>query len=387
MRLLDRYLLFQVLVPFLYCVGGFTAVFVLFDLTDTARTLFGPGGGPLAFLQFYWTQLPYLLMLCLPAALLLSAIFTLGRLSRSNELSAILGAGVGFIRMLAPILLLGVVVSAGATFLSYDWATELDAQKQRILKQVTGQELPSLSMRAHLFRNRQDHRTWFIEDLPLNSNEMRGVEITQQREDGKLTWKIYAGRAIYEPLGKQWRFLDVKLVRYRPEDGIVIQQRHLPAYMTEGWSETAWRLVSSAYRARYLGSTNLQRYLHENADFPDHQLAPFRTYLAYRWAQPWSCFVAILIAAPLGVVRGRRGMFGNLGLALILFFAHVMLTTVFLALGEGARIPPWLAAWGPNLLIGGIGAVLLYWRSGNREWSQFFSRQPEPQPATTPALS
>lgn len=386
MRLLDRYLLLQVLVPFLYCAGGFTAVFILFDMTGTSGKLFGEGGGLGSAVRFYWTQLPYMLMLFLPAALLLGSIFSLGKLSRTNELSAIQGAGVPFVRMLAPVLLLGVVVSAASTFLSYDWATELDAQKQRILNQVVGKATPQFAMTAHLFRNRQDHRTWFVEELPLEGNELHGVEITQQRADGTPEWKVYAGRAIYEPLTGQWRFLDTKLVRYRP-DGIVVQQRILPAHTVDGWTETPWRLVSSAYKARYLGATNLRRYLQENADFPEHQLAPFRTYLFYRWAQPWACLVAVLIAAPLGVARGRRGMFGNLGMALGLFFIHVLLTNVFLALGEGSRIPAWLAAWGPNVLIGGIGIFMLWWRSGNREWSMLFSRQPAPVSPGENALS
>jgi lipopolysaccharide export LptBFGC system permease protein LptF len=40
---------------------------------------------------------------------------------------------------------------------------------------------------------------------------------------------------------------------------------------------------------------------------------------------------------------------------------------LFLALGEGARIPNWAAAWTPNLIFGAIGLVLLYYRATNRE--------------------
>jgi hypothetical protein len=40
---------------------------------------------------------------------------------------------------------------------------------------------------------------------------------------------------------------------------------------------------------------------------------------------------------------------------------------LFLALGEGARIPDWAAAWTPNVLFGALGLVLLYYRATNRE--------------------
>jgi len=373
MRLMDRYLLTCVLSPVLYALGGFMAIFVLFDLTETAGRLLGPGGGLWVLFRFYWTQVPYLLLLFLPACLLLGTIFALGRLSRTNELTAMMNAGVGLPRLLAPVIALGILASAGLSFLSYDLATELEVRKSQILNELTGVTQQRPSLRAHLFRNRDAHRTWLIEELPLDSNTMRGLEITQQNADGSLAWKIYARRGEFDPLTREWRFFDVKLVQYRP-DGVAIRQRTLPLHRELEWSETAWQLVSSAYRARYLGSVQIHRYLQENAGFPDPQLAPFRTYAAYRLAQPWSCLIAILIAAPLGVVRGRRGMIGNLGLALVLFFAHFMLTTVFLALGEGSRVPPWIAAWGPNLLIGGIALLLLWWRTGNHEWHWRLSR-------------
>jgi hypothetical protein len=40
---------------------------------------------------------------------------------------------------------------------------------------------------------------------------------------------------------------------------------------------------------------------------------------------------------------------------------------LFLALGEGARIGSWAAAWTPNFIFGAIGLVLLYYRATNRE--------------------
>ena len=43
------------------------------------------------------------------------------------------------------------------------------------------------------------------------------------------------------------------------------------------------------------------------------------------------------------------------------------LTHFFLALGEGDRIPPLIAAWTPDVLFAAIGLVLLYFRSTNRD--------------------
>jgi hypothetical protein len=47
------------------------------------------------------------------------------------------------------------------------------------------------------------------------------------------------------------------------------------------------------------------------------------------------------------------------------------LVHLFLALGEGARVPAWVAAWTPNVLFAAIGLYLLYLRASNREAPSF----------------
>jgi lipopolysaccharide export LptBFGC system permease protein LptF len=53
--------------------------------------------------------------------------------------------------------------------------------------------------------------------------------------------------------------------------------------------------------------------------------------------------------------------------AVFLVFSMNFLVHLFLALGEGDRVSPWVAAWTPNLLFAGIGLYLLYLRASNRE--------------------
>jgi lipopolysaccharide export LptBFGC system permease protein LptF len=53
--------------------------------------------------------------------------------------------------------------------------------------------------------------------------------------------------------------------------------------------------------------------------------------------------------------------------SIILVFSMNFLTHLFLALGEGARISAWAAAWTPNLIFAVIGVYLLYLRATNRD--------------------
>jgi lipopolysaccharide export LptBFGC system permease protein LptF len=60
-------------------------------------------------------------------------------------------------------------------------------------------------------------------------------------------------------------------------------------------------------------------------------------------------------------------------MAILLFFLLVLTSSVFLALGKGARIDPLVAAWGPVLLFGAVGALMLWMRSTNRELPNILS--------------
>lgn len=132
-------------------------------------------------------------------------------------------------------------------------------------------------------------------------------------------------------------------------------------------SETPFRIGSANVQAEFLSLPELNDYLRYNADFPGSLLAPFSTHFQYRLALPWACLVVVLVAAPLGIGFSRRGILSSVALAIVIVFSMNFLTHLFLALGEGNRIPAWIAAWAPNLLFAAIGLYLLYLRSTNRE--------------------
>jgi lipopolysaccharide export LptBFGC system permease protein LptF len=117
----------------------------------------------------------------------------------------------------------------------------------------------------------------------------------------------------------------------------------------------------------FLAVPELQDYLTYNSDFPEKRLAAYRTHLDYRWALPWFCLVVVFLAAPMGIVYSRRGILGGVAVAIALFFSLVFTSSLFVALGKGQRIPPFIAAWGPVIFFFAIGLGLVWNRSTNRE--------------------
>jgi lipopolysaccharide export system permease protein len=190
--------------------------------------------------------------------------------------------------------------------------------------------------------------------------------VLQQDENDNITRDYLAHRAIYQPEEKAWELQSAKVVDYDAA-GNIRASSFRASLLIKDWSETPFRLASANVRADSLSIPELRDYLRFNSDFPAVLLAPFATHLHYRIALPWSCLVVVFIAAPLGIGFSRRGILSNVATAILLVFAMNFLTHLFLALGEGYRIPAWVAAWTPNIVFAMIGAYLLYLRAGNRE--------------------
>ncbi len=79
------------------------------------------------------------------------------------------------------------------------------------------------------------------------------------------------------------------------------------------------------------------------------------TKLEGRLAAPWTCLVVVLIAIPFGAAGGRRNVFVGVASSIVICFVYFVLLQIGLALGTSGRLPPWLAAWFPNLSFGFAG--------------------------------
>ncbi len=366
MRILDRYVLRYFLQAYFYCIAGFVSIWFIFDISDNISTFLEERISRALILKYYLTQMPQILVMLLPVALLLALLFVLGRMSRSNEIVSMLTAGVSVPRIIAPLLAIGLLTTAGSTALNYSLAPHAEFARKKLLED-TQSHRPQLALMAQIFRNRTDNRTWFIQMFRPGENKFVTLHIVQQDANDNITVNYIATSAVYHPKTKAWELQQVKVVYYDAAGNVTRMIPYTESLMITDWSETPFRLSSANFRAEYLSVPELQEYLQFNSDFPPTLLAPFATHLQYRLALPWTCLVIALIAAPLGIGYSRRGILSSVAAAILIVFAMNFATHLFLALGEGARISNWAAAWTPNVIFGVLGLILLYYRSTNRE--------------------
>ena len=116
MRLLDRYIISSFLIPFSLCFFGFLAIWFVFDFAGNVQDFVDARVSAGFIVFFYLTQIPQFAVLCLPVGLLLSLLFATTKMSRSNEIIAMLTAGQSLWRVMLPLVGAGVVKKTGKSY-------------------------------------------------------------------------------------------------------------------------------------------------------------------------------------------------------------------------------------------------------------------------------
>lgn len=380
MRLLDRYVLRNFLVPFCYAFVGFLAIWLVFDLADNGQDFWEAKVPLWQVAAFYASQLPSIMIICLPVGLLLAVLYSLSHMSRTNELISMLTAGVSVPRILLPLFAAGLVASGVSLWLNYELAPHADAIKKNAFKALVRGKSKEARLEGMLFRNRRDLRSWFMESMPADygtahsQGVLEGLHIIQQDEEGNILKKYYARDMAYYPASREWELRRGKEVDLDIE-GQMVGEQSWEVKRIADWSETPWRIAASNLSAANLSVPELRDYLRENGDFRDDQLAPYRTQLQERLSVPFACVLVIFIAAPLGIVFSRRGVLAGVASSIFIFAAMIFINSLCIALGKGGRIDPIAAAWVPVGVFGLIGLYLLRLKSQNRELPRFSVRR------------
>ena len=231
MRLLDRYVLQNFVTPFLYSTCGFLAIWLVFDLSDNGHDFIEAHVKMKTLAYFYLTQFPQILVICLPVGLLLALLYSLSRMSRSNEIISMLTAGQSVMRVMLPLFGFGLLITLFSLALNYQLAPHSDQTRKMLMDQITKGRDHTDELDQQLFRNRQDSRTWLVQNIQKKQNTLKGIDVSQQDTDGDVITKWYADRAVFNPQDHSWTFYRGQAGQLRqgwkhPQRGQFLAPRH-----------------------------------------------------------------------------------------------------------------------------------------------------------------
>ena len=364
---LDRYIAREFAGIFGVCLSALFLIWLLIDLSDKigdfreTRSVLGTMG------RFYGTRLPAILLLLLPYSLLLSLLYSLGKLSTNREIIAMIQAGRGILRITLPLIIAGVFFSLLSLGLNFHWAPIAEGTVDDVLAEASGKQVTEAT--NVLYRNAKNRRLWMIGAFPHDyqmGQPLINVEVTTTRADETLESRLSSKRAFWERKTQTWTFEEPIIGRFQPGQPADFQTPEGPLKI-KSWSETPWQLIKPGLSAAYLGIPDLSSWLRaniRNAETTDP--SPYETQWHYRWALPFTCLVTVLLATPLAIHFSRRGAGGGIFIAVVLSALMLLLSNISLALGEAGTLKPAHAAWIPNIAFTLLGLYLFHRRISGR---------------------
>jgi lipopolysaccharide export system permease protein len=356
---LDRYMTRQFLAIFGICLSSLFSIWLLIDLSDKVGDFRNSDQIAATILTFYATRSPAIFLLLLPYSLLLSLLYSLGKLSTNREIIAMIQSGRGVIRITLPLIIAGAFCSLLSLGLNYHWAPIAEGRQDEILAKASNKEATEAT--KVLYRNPDSRRLWMIGAFPPDYEKgrpLRNVEVTTTSADSMLVSRLSASSATWNRKTRRWTFEDPVMQRFTRGDPPVAEKPEGPLFF-DAWSETPWQLIRPGLSAAYLGIPDLNTWLRDHS--MHHQFAdssPYLTQWHYRWALPFTCLVTVLLATPLAIHFSRRGPGGGVFLAVVLSALMLLFSNIILALGEAGTLQPAIAAWLPNIAFTLLGLYL-----------------------------
>ncbi len=362
MKLIDKHLLREYLLPLAYCFCGFAMLFIVAGLFERGADFLRAGMPIRDFVRFYaYYVISYAdrenvssVVRILPAAVLAATLYSLAMLTKHNELIALRASGVSIHRLMLPFLavglacsLLGVYVQEFAAPRASRIVDELDQEWRK--KANPGRNQP--------YRSELAGRTWRMRTFDVNNpNVASGVVVTVERKtDGGISdigTKIKADKAEWRD--NMWWFYGKSTQEYGahklPKGGWSPPEAG-PVPMP-GLTEKPINFVVAAQIStleRYEVSITVLRHLRDHGGLPPAELARRQVDAHRRLAMPWACLVVALLGVPIAARNRRQGSFVGILTSVSFFLLYFVTIYVSAFLGKTQVISPGLSAWLPNI--------------------------------------
>jgi LPS export ABC transporter permease LptG/LPS export ABC transporter permease LptF len=362
MRQIDRLLYFAIIPPFLIALGVLTFIALIHDLGNLSELLISRNASLATILTIAGTILPAVLVFSLPLSYLTGILIGLSGLSGESQITALRACGVPMRRLLGFVATLGIVVGTVTGALS----TLLLPRTNDILQQVKDSiklTYATSQIQPRVFNEGFPYIVFYVDDLALDRQHWERVFLADY-SDPKAPRTIMArtGTWITDPANRR--------LQLHLEHGVI--------YATDTADPSKDSISAFAATDIPIDLTVLFRAQEEARNRPKKAVEQSTSFLWQKYrssppaekleqivelnrriALPFSVFPFALLGLTLAVGTPRGGRTSGFALSLIAVLAFYILFFNGIRLASVGKINPLLGVWGANILLAGMGLLLL----------------------------
>ncbi|MBL9190188.1 MAG: LptF/LptG family permease [Opitutaceae bacterium] len=335
-------------------------------LLDDFRQLRELGARGLVFWRYVGVKIPSYVSIALPFALLISLLYTLGKLHRANELTAMRAAGMGFARMMAPVWCVGVLCCGLSWWLNTSvvpWSVEQSralGDELEFRHQTTARALPADRVGAVFsvaFDNPIERRMWFFNRFSKAAQRGYGVSVSVLDAQRRETSRVTAAEAWLDPARGGWVFRSGRLLEFAAETGELTASQPFEERFEAGFREDPELMLLIDRKATSLSLWELRDLVGQLEAENSPKLAAYAVRYFKLIADTLGPLIVIAIAIPFAVTGVRVNPAVGVSKSIGLFFLYYVFNNTAMALATKGLIDPLVAAWLPN---GGMALIAVW---------------------------
>ncbi|MFH1857168.1 MAG: LPS export ABC transporter permease LptG [Candidatus Omnitrophota bacterium] len=357
MRILDRYLTKEFLVPFFYCLMVFIFLYIIIDLFSHLDEILRDNVQIQILIKYYLSFIPMILIQTMPIAALISTLYILGNLNHYNEITAMRASGISLWRLILPFLIIAMVISFAALCINEKLVPMTSLLSTTIKEEDI--EKTNLKEKNQVLENvafyGKDNKMFYIKKFDKTKNILHDIIILEHDNQQHLKKKITAKEAAFE--GGEWKFSDVIIYPLNSSGQLTDE----PLFYKETFINIAERpqdFVQLQHQTQFMNYFQLKEYIkrfQSSGYKPTKELVDLHTKLSI----PFTNFVIILMAIPFALKFTKSGAFMYIGATFGIIIIFYPFMAINIALGKAGIIPPYLAAWLPNTVFAFFGFLML----------------------------
>jgi lipopolysaccharide export system permease protein len=346
LKKIDKYLIRQFIQTTLFGLIAFIFIFVIIDLMEHMDDFIDQNVPTQIIVEYYIVFVPEIIRLMLPVAVLLSGLFTTGKMSNQNEITAMKSSGISLYRYIAPFLITGLLFSAFAIFFGGYIVPSANKHKVKLEREYLRTNIYYSGSKIHF----QDSQTRIVTISYFDASSERANDISIQEfektDPTKMISRIDADKMKYDSSKSTW---ELKNVNKRVFINNKVKLTKLKELSISDLSFKPEDILKKQRRPEELTLTELKDYAVEQKRTGND---PTRIEIEYhsRIAFAFAAFIVILFGVPLSVNKRKGGLAIQFGLSLLITFIYLVCMKIFQAFGKNGVLDPILTAWSANIL-------------------------------------
>lgn len=368
----NRYIFKELIPPYAMNLLFFIFVFLMRQILEITNVIVNYQVSLIAFFLMLAYSIPFFLAYIIPMSVMMSVLLTFLRLSNDNEIVALKASGISIYHLLPPVILFSVLnalLTAYMAIYGLPWGQQ--SYKQMAMNVV--QSNFNVGLKERQFNDSFDGVMFYVNKIDLNNNSLKDIYIEDQRNEGFST-------TIVSPNGRIFNGEDRLSFILSLNNG-VINQVNLKSRAVHSISFDSYALQldlkDAVNKIRKKKRKSKEMHLGELVAFLKTETIKTKNYYS-AWVEfhkkfsiPFACIALGILAVPLGVQSSSSRKSAGLGIGLVAFLMYYLLLSAGLVFSEAGNLSPVVGMWIPNVIMGGLGIVLLVRTANDRSFDVF----------------